>query len=75
LLLMRLMLARWRVAARMPEKWCPKGTIFPDHVSRSDRRPAVSTVEQKKMNRASRVFCDISTMAVSFSTVKAALHT
>jgi hypothetical protein len=52
-----------------------KGTIFPDHVSRSDRRPAVSTVEQKKMNRASRVFCDISTMAVSFSTVKAALHT
>jgi hypothetical protein len=29
----------------------------------------------KKMNRASRVFCDISTMAVSFSTVKAALRT
>ena len=65
----------WRFAFVLRVLWCPKGTIFPDHLSRSDRRPAVSTVEQKKMNRASRVFCDISTMAVSFSTVKAALHT
>jgi hypothetical protein len=34
------------VPGMVPEGHTPP--IFPDHVSRSDRQPAVSTVEQKK---------------------------
>jgi hypothetical protein len=51
----------------------PEGHHF--HVHTHHSLAVNCRLSTKKIDRASRAFCDIPTMAVSFSTVKAILHT